>query len=100
MLGSYQSAIAKHDKDGVTFAAAVDSEARYLTMPITDNAATVESESTGTVEILLMRGALSVASKPVITMHYWSMEKRPRYKSRKVKGRIPSSGVAIGLEGH
>jgi hypothetical protein len=59
--------------------------------------AEVPSGEIGSVEAILMRGTLSTAAQGDITLYYWSMENKPRYRTQIVRARLPSQGITISL---
>jgi hypothetical protein len=67
--------------------------ATYMKMPVYNT--TVGADSEGTVEACIRRGALSTASEAILTLHYWAMLERPRYRSLTLRARIPSGGVTL-----
>lgn len=62
-----------------------------------DIAGEIPSGEIGSVKMLLIRGNLSAAREAKITVYYWSMENKARYRNQVVKARLPSSGVTISV---
>ena len=68
----------------------------YIKMPIPELTVAVGSE--GVVQVILVRGSLSVASEVTLTLHYWAIVERPRYRTQTVRGRIPTVGIALQVQ--
>jgi len=57
----------------------------------------IPSGEIGNVKVFLVRGSLSSAQEAKITVYYWSMENKARYRSQVVKASLPAAGVAISV---
>ena len=59
----------------------------------------IPSGEISSVKMLLIRGNLSAAHEANITLYYWSMENKARYRNQVVKARLPTSAVTIRVSG-
>jgi hypothetical protein len=59
----------------------------------------IPSGEIGDAKMLLIRGNLSAAQEAKITVYYWSMENKARYRNQVIKASLPTSGVTIKISG-
>ena len=67
----------------------------YVKMHVSET--TVAAESEGSVEAFIKRGAMSTASEARLTLHYWVMLERPRYRTLTLRARIPAGGISLHI---
>jgi hypothetical protein len=72
----------------------IDKVARGMKLEISGE---IPSGEIGSVKMLLIRGSLSAAQEAKITVGYWSMENKPRYRNQVVKATLPTSGLTISV---
>jgi hypothetical protein len=69
---------------------------RYVKMSVED--VTIDSGSESVMQVMLQRGRLSTAAEAAITLHYWAMLEKPRFRTLTVRARIPSGGITLHLQ--